>query len=458
MISIIIRTRNEEKWITPCLSSVFSQERKDIEVVIVDNNSTDKTVEKAKAFDVKLITIDKFLPGKAINMGIRASKGEYITCLSAHCIPVNEKWLSNLLKNFDDPDVAGVYGRQEPMSYSSDFDKRDLLITFGLDRRVQIKDSFFHNANSMIRRDAWEKIHFDEHVTNLEDRVWAHMVLKEGYKIVYEPEASVYHYHGIHQQMDRKRCYNVVRVLETLDIDRGKATLNAENLHIVALIPIRGGVKYLGGTPLISYTIERALQSRYIDRAVVLTDDEEVSKISIKAGAQVPFIRDKSYSAEDVDLMTVLSYSLQELEERKILADILVILEPTFPFRPPALIDKLIELLLTQGFDSVMPGIAEYGSHWIKKDGYLERVDEGDIPRVLKNPIYRGLKGLCLVTYPVYVREKQLYGENVGIMELHDLRSEIEVRDEKDFAQAETLIKSYWKSQKPDNQQSVSKG
>lgn len=53
--------------------------------------------------------------------------------------------------------VAGVYGRQEPMSFSSDLDKRDLLITFGLDRRVQMKDSFFHNANSMIRREIYRK-------------------------------------------------------------------------------------------------------------------------------------------------------------------------------------------------------------------------------------------------------------------------------------------------------------
>ena len=69
-------------------------------------------------------------------------------------------------------EVAGVYGRQQPMSFSSDNDKRDLVTVFGLDKKTQKKDPFFHNANSMFRRDIWNEIPFDEEVTNIEDRVW----------------------------------------------------------------------------------------------------------------------------------------------------------------------------------------------------------------------------------------------------------------------------------------------
>jgi glycosyltransferase involved in cell wall biosynthesis len=439
MISIIIRTKNEERWITSCLQGVFNQDAKDIEVIVVDNNSTDKTVEKAQLFNVKVIYIDNFLPGKAINKGISASKGDYIVCLSAHCVPVNNSWLKNLLKNFDDEKVGGVYGRQEPMTHSSDFDKRDLLITFGLDRRVQIKDSFFHNANSMIRREVWERFPFDEQVPNLEDRVWAKQLLENGYKIIYEPEASVYHYHGIHQERDQERCYNVVRVLESLASDEKKSSLNADKLNIVALIPIKGEVVFLGNRPLIEYTIERALQSRYIKNTIVLTDNEKLAKISKKAGADVPFIRDESYSADHVDLETVLNYSLNILEDQKILPDVLTILEATFPFRSTSLIDDLIEQLLSQGLDSVIPGIPEYGSHWTQRDGALERVDEGDIPRVLKKPIYRGLRGLGC-----YVREKKIYGDRVGIMEIFDPHSEIEVRDENGVKLAEKLLEDFW--------------
>ena len=52
LVSIIVRTKNEEKWISSCLSKIFEQNYKKIEVIIVDNNSKDKTVERAKNFPV----------------------------------------------------------------------------------------------------------------------------------------------------------------------------------------------------------------------------------------------------------------------------------------------------------------------------------------------------------------------------------------------------------------------
>ena len=89
LVSIIIRTKNEEKWIGLCLEAVFTQiVDADIEVVLVDNDSTDHTIKVAKRYPVsRFCNIKKFLPGKALNDGIRISKGNYLVCLSAHCIP-----------------------------------------------------------------------------------------------------------------------------------------------------------------------------------------------------------------------------------------------------------------------------------------------------------------------------------------------------------------------------------
>ena len=274
-VSIIIRTKNEERWISHCLSAVMAQDFTDFDVIIVDNESTDQTVKKTKQFNVaKIITCRDYMPGKALNIGIDASRGDFIACLSGHCIPVNDRWLSNLLRNFnDDPDVAGVYGRQEPLAFTSDSDKRDLTLVFGLDRRVQVKDSFFHNANSMIRRDAWNDLPFDGKLTNIEDRAWAREALRKGYKIVYEPEASVYHYHGIHQNGDEKRCANVVRILERMHSQGRYTSMGAGKMNIVAIIPVKGPMQQLAGRPLLSYTLERAAESRYIKKIVVSTKD-----------------------------------------------------------------------------------------------------------------------------------------------------------------------------------------
>jgi len=62
-ISIVIRTYNEERWIAHCLGAIFNQEFNDFEVVIVDNKSTDHTVEIAKRYPIaNIVNIDKFLP------------------------------------------------------------------------------------------------------------------------------------------------------------------------------------------------------------------------------------------------------------------------------------------------------------------------------------------------------------------------------------------------------------
>ena len=142
-VSIIIRTKNEERWLEQCLKKIFNQSYSNFEVIIIDNNSKDRTIKKAKKFPVKIFKIKNFLPGKAINLGVKKSKGKIIVCLSAHCVPVNNNWLQKITSSLKDPKVAGIYGRQKPLSYSSDFDKRDLFNLFGPEKKIQKKDTFF---------------------------------------------------------------------------------------------------------------------------------------------------------------------------------------------------------------------------------------------------------------------------------------------------------------------------
>ena len=103
LVSLIIRTKNEERWLSSCLGAVFSQSYKAFEVILVDNESTDKTVEKARQYPVKkIVTTNNYLPGKALNLGIEQSIGEYIVCLSAHCIPTGKEWLALLVNALEE--------------------------------------------------------------------------------------------------------------------------------------------------------------------------------------------------------------------------------------------------------------------------------------------------------------------------------------------------------------------
>ena len=75
LVSIIIRSKNEEKWISHCLTMIHKQSYKNFEIILVDNLSTDNTIKIAKRFNVKkIIKIKNFLPGKAINYVLKIRK------------------------------------------------------------------------------------------------------------------------------------------------------------------------------------------------------------------------------------------------------------------------------------------------------------------------------------------------------------------------------------------------
>ena len=63
-VSIILRTKNEERWIKSCLDSISKQKYKNFEVIVVDNESDDKTLERVKKYKVvkKIVKIKNYLP------------------------------------------------------------------------------------------------------------------------------------------------------------------------------------------------------------------------------------------------------------------------------------------------------------------------------------------------------------------------------------------------------------
>jgi CMP-N-acetylneuraminic acid synthetase len=423
---------------------ISRQSRRDYEVVLVDNESSDKTVDKALQYGAKLVTIEKFLPGAAINRGIEASSGDIIVVLSGHCIPVNEDWLQNLVSELEDEQVAGVYGRQEPLAFTPDLDKRDLLITFGLDRREQFKDSFFHNANSAFRRSVWERFPFDEAVTNIEDRIWAHAVQAEGFKIIYEPSASVYHYHGIHQEADPERCGSIIKIVESIDPPNTGTSgnrIDPSHLNVVLVVPVREeGLRTLGDKQLYEYSIEHAKASKFVKTIAVSTNLDAVADKATGAGADIVLRRSNGQSRFDVILELMMQASLQDLEQQGIIPDVVVMLEPTFPFRDEKILDLLISQYAHGGFDTVIPARVEYNSCWMEDDGAFRRMDDGYISREFKTPFYTGLKGLCCVCSPATVRSGNLFGENVGLYKLDDVFPMLEVRTDSDAQIAEALL------------------
>ena len=421
--SIIIRTKNEEQWIKHCLKTIDVQSFRDFEVVLVDNESEDATVTIAKRHGVeKIATIADYHPGDALNRGIAAASGEYVVCLSAHCVPRDGDWLSNLLDPFEDANVAGVYGRQLPVSFSSDSDKRDLLITFGLDRRVQVKDYFFHNANSAIRRDIWEKVPFDDRAPNIEDRIWGKAVIEAGYNLVYVPEAAVYHHHGIHQNQEQGRAHTTASVLDHVEpagaLSGLPETMRPESTHIVAICPVLGDV---GSEDELLAGLVRDLQtSRYVDTIYLLSESEGVAELARRVGAE--FIeRPADLQPPDKSVEDALRYAFLEIEARGEFPDAIVYANYLFPCRPEGFFDELATELQYKGLDTVFGGYPDFSNYWIGggEEGY-RIIGEGMRPRSVRHPMYRALNGLGTIAASFQIRRGSLIGEAVGIITIHD--------------------------------------
>ena len=89
---VIIRTKNEDRWIKPLIKSLEIQTYQNFKILVIDNNSKDRTLDILKEKKIKFLKIKKFLPGKAINMGINYyKKTKYIVCLSAHLLNLKKR-------------------------------------------------------------------------------------------------------------------------------------------------------------------------------------------------------------------------------------------------------------------------------------------------------------------------------------------------------------------------------
>jgi len=205
--SIVILTKNAGGDFQDTLEAIFAQKYPGkFEVIIVDSGSTDNTLEIAGNYPTKVHQIkpEDFGHGRTRNLAASLAIGDYLVFLTQDAVPATDRWLSNLIRNLKDSKIAGVYGRQIPKKGTRPMESFFLNTRYPLSRmvksagqgKVDMNTIFFSNANSAIRKEIWEKYSFDDSLIMSEDQEWAKKVLLAGYKIVYVPEAAVYHSHN----------------------------------------------------------------------------------------------------------------------------------------------------------------------------------------------------------------------------------------------------------------------
>lgn len=194
-VAVIIRTKNEEEFIRETLEAVCAQTKRADEIIVVDSGSSDNTLQIVSCYRTTVVQIEpeEFTYGRALNIGFGRANSDVLVSLSADAHPADENWLAKLTAGLKSARTAGVYGRQIARPGTSLSERRDLEIRFGTERRVQSEDYFFSNVSSAIKREVWERLRFNESIAAAEDWDWAHRAQQEGYVVVYEPDALVFH-------------------------------------------------------------------------------------------------------------------------------------------------------------------------------------------------------------------------------------------------------------------------
>ena len=123
---------------------------------------------------------------------------------------------------------------------------------------------------------------------------------------------------------------------------------------ILAIIPARSGsksirnknIKSYKGKPLLYYSIKTALKSKLIDRVIVSTDSKLYQKLSLKFGAEAPFLRPKKYSSDQSMDYKYILHASKFLKKNNYFPDLIILLRPTTPNRKVNVIDKGIKFFI----------------------------------------------------------------------------------------------------------------
>jgi len=197
--SVVIRVGNNEPYVGFSIQSVMDK-FEDPEIIVVNNNTDNETYDILTDFpftDIKIVDIDKYTPGKALNLGVKATTRPYVLFLSAHCkitkFPKKEQldmWFTK---------YNAVFGKQIPIYRGKKITPRYLWKNFDEGPMENMwsegEDRYFlHFAFCAFRREVILNNPIREDLKGKEDRYYAKDIVDKGKKYLYTPELECEHY------------------------------------------------------------------------------------------------------------------------------------------------------------------------------------------------------------------------------------------------------------------------
>lgn len=233
--SIIILTKNAGPAFVTLLERLLSQDYEgNYEIIVIDSGSTDDTVGIAQDSPVKLVQIEAedFHHGRTRNLGGEQAHGRVLVYITQDALPLHHDWLHNLTEDLENPKVAMVVGRQIPWPTTKP-PERFFYMYYFPEHRIEVDSGapdyyrdnmFISNVNSAMKRDIWQDFRFSEEVVLAEDKQFAGRILDAGRRIVYRPDAAVYHAHNMSlRSVFRRSVYAGMALGQGADVPRSRS-------------------------------------------------------------------------------------------------------------------------------------------------------------------------------------------------------------------------------------------
>lgn len=203
-VTMIVPCYNEQEVIVASLKSAISQTYPNLEILVIDDGSKDRTYELAKSFEFEdgnksLKVLSKKNGGKsrALNFGIKKAKGNLICCVDADS-KLDKFAVELLVQHFQKPEIAAVAGSVNVVNTDTFLTKLQALEYIQGLNMVKNGQAFLKLVNiipgpiGMFRKKAMEKVGYYSHDTFAEDCDLTLSLIAEGYKIDFEPDAVAY--------------------------------------------------------------------------------------------------------------------------------------------------------------------------------------------------------------------------------------------------------------------------
>ncbi len=216
-VSVIVPAYNAENCIEYCLKSLLNLNYPSYEIIIVDNNSTDRTKEIIKKYPVNYLFENKRGSYSARNKGVKHATGEIICFTDSDCI-VDKNWLTEIIKPFKYNKVGGVGGKIIPLFNDSNvIEKYSAKL---VSNKLMNKTHWICTANAAYRKDL---IKFDEKFKSWGDYDLSYRLYRNHIKLSYKKEAIVYHasrktLKGLVKQIFRYGFYHLMYIKKNHDL------------------------------------------------------------------------------------------------------------------------------------------------------------------------------------------------------------------------------------------------